>query len=236
MFGFGHIRAALEEVGLQALAAFAVDDGDAVPAMLDGTAAAALVLAGNAGSSLWPVFVDSHEYRDRKPDPLDRWSRRIGDALATRFGARALFPFEGPPFHPFQAWAGRHGALTPSPLGVLAHPRYGLWHAYRFALLLPGVPPDLPPPELAGSPCPSCIERPCLTSCPAKAVSAEGYRWEACIDHLRAEAPTPCRSDGCLARRACPAGASWRYEPAHARFHMDAFLAPPTLIHSVSGD
>jgi hypothetical protein len=32
-------------------------------------------------------------------------------------------------------------------------------------------------------------------------------------------------SGGCLARRACPVGREYAYDPAQARFHMQAFLA-----------
>jgi hypothetical protein len=33
-----------------------------------------------------------------------------------------------------------------------------------------------------------------------------------------------CREGGCLARRACPVGDEFRYLPAQARFHTEAFL------------
>ncbi|MDH3387022.1 MAG: hypothetical protein OEN02_03880, partial [Gammaproteobacteria bacterium] len=36
-----------------------------------------IALVGNIGSSYWPVFVRSAEYRDGQPDSLDRWSRRV---------------------------------------------------------------------------------------------------------------------------------------------------------------
>ena len=66
-----------------------------------------IALLGFAGAAEWPVFTASPEARDGGADPLDRWSRRVVGELAETFGARALFPFEGPPYWPFQGWALR---------------------------------------------------------------------------------------------------------------------------------
>lgn len=68
--------------GLVLHGAFEVRADDAVPPVRDEVPAAALALVGNVGSSMWPHFSVSPEYRDGGLDPLDRWSRRIGDALA----------------------------------------------------------------------------------------------------------------------------------------------------------
>jgi len=55
--------------------------------------------------------------------------------------------------------------LHRSPLGLLIHPEWGLWHSYRGALGL-RERLDLPPHESVASPCESCRERPCLSACP----------------------------------------------------------------------
>jgi hypothetical protein len=106
-------------------------------AAVGGDAPGTLVLLGNVGSSLWPAFSISPEYRDGRENPLDRWSRRVGHDLAARFDGQALFPFGGPPYQPFLRWAARAETVHGSTLGMLIHPRYGLWHAHRFALALP---------------------------------------------------------------------------------------------------
>jgi ferredoxin len=51
--------------------------------------------------------------------------------------------------------------VFPSPIGLLVHPRWGLWHAWRGALAFP-APIDLPPLLQAPNPCTLC-PRPCLT-------------------------------------------------------------------------
>ncbi|MDD9821491.1 MAG: hypothetical protein OXU98_01180, partial [Gammaproteobacteria bacterium] len=83
------LTAAAAGHGLELRGGFAVEDGDGVPAV-GGAPARHLLLFGNAGSAMWAAFRASAEYRDRAPEPLNRWSRRIGEALARRCDARAL--------------------------------------------------------------------------------------------------------------------------------------------------
>ena len=211
-------------VGLLLRGGFHCRPEDGVPALPDGRPAASLVLLGNAGGSLWPAFSDAPELRDGAADPLDRWSARVIADLAERFDAAALFPFGGPPYRPFQRWALRAESLASSPLGMLIHPTYGLWHAYRGALAFGDVIP-LPPPETAPSPCETCAEKPCLSACPVGAFDGTGYNVPACVKHLASEAGRDCMTGSCLARRACPVGQAYRYEAAQAGFHMEVFLA-----------
>jgi hypothetical protein len=198
----------------------APDDG--VPPMSDGAAAGTLVLLGHAGGSMWPCFSASPEARDGATDPLDRWSRRIVDALARRFDAVALYPFGGPPYLPFQRWAMRAGSVSRSPLGILIHPEYGLWHGYRAALAVAARWP-LPPADRRPSPCESCTGRPCLHACPVDAFTDRGYAVADCRAHLDRAEGQPCRDGGCLARGACPVGREYSYGPGQMRFHMGAF-------------
>jgi hypothetical protein len=128
---------ALQAHGLQMRGGFAVQPDEGLGAVPDGRPVASLWMVGVVGSAFWPTFVASSFYRDGLPDPLDRWSQSIGDALAQRLGGRALYPFDGPPYHPFQQWADRAEELQPSRMLLRIHPQFGLWHAYRFALALP---------------------------------------------------------------------------------------------------
>jgi hypothetical protein len=166
---------------------------------------------------MWAAFAP---YIDGAPHPLDRWTRRVVEPIATNFGARAVYPF-GAEAPPFQRWAERAETLHRSPLGILIHAEYGLWHAWRAALLFAERLP-LPPRAEAPSPCDGCAEKPCLSACPVEAFGAAGYNVPACASHLASAAST-CQSIGCHARNACPAGANWCYAPEQIRFHMTAF-------------
>jgi hypothetical protein len=212
----GKLRATLEAQGLAVLGGFHPDADDLVPGNV-GT----LVMVGNVGSAFSRHFQASPEAAER--DPLDCWTRRVVGDLAADLGADVLFPFDGPPFHPFQRWARRADPrFTPSPLGLLIHAEFGLWTALRAALLLQERL-DLPAWTAAGSPCDTCEKRPCLSACPVGAFTRERYDVVACRAHLGTLSGQDCMMGGCLARRACPVGRSHTHARPHAAFHMRAF-------------
>jgi len=183
-----------------------------------------IALVGNTGSSYWPVFSASHEYQDGQPDPLDRWSRRVAEQVAEEFGAKAIYPFEGPPYYPFLQWAKRVETLSQSPLGLMIHPQYGLWHSYRFGLLIPQSHQSVQQNIPVESPCLSCAAQPCLHACPVDAFSTRGYDVNSCATYLNETSDAGCHLEGCLARLACPVGEIYRYESAQHGFHLRAFL------------
>lgn len=220
---FTTIRDAIRACGLVPRGGFHPGPDDLVPAA-HGRDARTLVLVGIAGRSLWPAFAASTEATDGAPHALDRWTRRVVGDLAGRLGAVALYPFGGPPHHPFQRWAKRAEALQSSPLGLLIHPEYGLWHAYRAALVFADVL-ALPAAGDRLSPCASCATQPCRSACPVSAIGNGPYEVPRCIAHITGPSGTECQARGCLARRACPVGAAHAYEPAQQAFHMAAFTA-----------
>ena len=230
------VRAEAAREGLVLRGAFAPDVTDGVPALASGSAARTLVLFGNAGASLWASFKNSPEHGDGAPDPLDRWSRRIGEELAKRFGGQALFPFGGPPYHPFLRWARKAEALSSSPVGMLIHPEYGLWHAYRFALAFAEPLEEHAASPVADSPCNACSTRPCLSACPAGAFTESGHRVERCIAYLESHPNAACWTGGCRVRHACPVGQAYCYLPAQAEFHMRAFVARQARKNQIERD
>jgi hypothetical protein len=216
------LRRDVRRSGLAWRGAFHPGPDDALPPAA-GAAVGTLVLLGFVGGGEWPAFAASREHADGLPNPLDRWSRRVIDALGARHAATALYPSDGPPWLPFQRWAMRAEAVYPSPTGILIHPDFGLWHAYRGALAFP-VHLDLPAPDRRPSPCSTCSERPCEHTCPVSAISGAGYHHAVCAAHVAAVEGGDCREQGCRARRACPVGAAYRYGAGQAAFHMRAFL------------
>ncbi len=215
----GEIEQALADAGLDLRGAFHADTDDAVPPLADGGRTRTVVLAGNAGPRMWRSFAAA---RAERALTLDSWSKITLTAVAAQFKAQAVFPFERP-YSPFQRWAMRAEACHASPLGLLIHPDYGLWHGYRGALLF-AVEIELAPRDARASPCAGCADRPCLSACPVCAFSAEGYDVPACVRHLAARPEPACMEIGCRARHACPVGRDYRYAPEQARFHMLAFL------------
>ena len=172
-----------------------------------------LMLGPDAG--FWAHFQTSAEWGDSAPDPMDRWSRRVIGGMACDSGAKALFPFGGPPYHPFYSWALRTGRVWESPIKLLVHDTQGLMVSFRGALALKHKI-DLPPPSQ--QPCNTC-PAPCTASCPA--LSTAGYDLPAC--HAMLDAGKDCMSLGCASRRACPAAAAYARLPEHSAYHMRQF-------------
>jgi len=223
-YATGRVNRLLQPFGLVLLGSLPITDEDGVADLDEGVPVSGLLLVGNGGPSLWPVFSRSVEFADGLADPLDRWSLRVGNELAATLGGRAIFPFEGPPFPPFLSWAARTGTAIASRLSVFMHRDFGLWHAYRFALAIP----ESSAPSRAGaafeSPCLQCADQPCLAACPVNAFSGSLYRSDLCVDFLGRDTESACRRLGCASRRACPVGRAFTYVPEQARFHMDAFV------------
>jgi hypothetical protein len=182
------------------------------------------ILIGNAGSQFWPRFKQSAEFLDGNSNPLDRWSRKIGLAVAGQTGAKVVFPFEGPPYPPFLDWAKESGQVFSSPVSISIHWQLGLWHAYRFALELEELTDGSAEINLRVSPCDSCKTKPCLSACPVSAFRQETYWVNECMDFLQAKPQSACRTNGCDARRACPVRSDLQYQSEHAQFHMNAFV------------
>lgn len=178
-----------------------------------------LLLLGPLEPGFWPLLTASPEWQDGAPDPMDRWSRRVIGRLACDLGAKALFPFGGPPWHPFFQWALRSGRAWESPMRLLVHDRMGLFFSCRGALALKeriAVPPP------GSYPCAAC-PRPCLAACPAGALSEGRYDVAGCRDWLDTPAGESCLAAGCLARRACPISQSYARLPEQSAYHMRQF-------------
>jgi hypothetical protein len=213
------VKSGIDRAGFTFRGAYHPLPSDGVPEFAPGIPSATLALVGNAGPQMWSRFVSE---RNPQTDSLDDWSRARLESLAQALTARAIFPFDLPAL-PFQRWAQRAESCYPSPLGILIHADYGLWHAYRGALLFAETLP-LAPAALGPSPCTSCSARPCLSACPVGAFTETGHDVVACARYLEAANGRGCMKHGCAARRACPVGRRYLYEPQQVQFHMRAFL------------
>jgi hypothetical protein len=186
---------------------------------VSGVAPGNIALLSPLEPGFWAHVTAQAEFRDGAADALDRWSRRVITNIATAFGGQALFPFAGPPWHPFTSWALASGQFHTSPVTLLVHPRMGLWTSFRgaisFNIELTG--------GLAENPCDSCATKPCLTACPPRALTADGYDLPACHDFLDQDAGQTCLNRGCLVRAACPLSQSYGRLAAQSAHHMRHF-------------
>jgi hypothetical protein len=220
---FATLKDDLADAGFLVMGGFEPGEKDAVPPLADGNVPRTLILIGSTGPSLGPALRRSPEHADNQPDPLDRYTRRTLSNIGSRFGFTVLFPFEGPPYHPFQRWAMRCGGFSQSPLGVLAHIEFGPWSGFRAVFLSPLQTQGFLQSGKAG-PCETCVDKPCLGICPVNAVSLNGdYDVAGCRTHLAQNPDADCWA-GCLARRACPFGTDHTPPAETARFHMKSFV------------
>jgi hypothetical protein len=180
---------------------------------------ATLLMLGPKEPGFWAHVTGDPEFTDGRPDPLDRWSRRVIGRLACGLGAKAVFPFGPPPWKPFIGWAQKTGRAWISPVTLLVHDTAGLMVSFRGALALTeridlSVPPKMP--------CTGC-ERPCETACPVGALTDTGYDTKACHAFLGTQAGNDCMDKGCRVRRACPVSEGYGRLPAQSAFHMRSF-------------
>ena len=212
----------LAGTGLFVRGGFHPEVGDRVPEMHDGRDAATVVLVGNAGAVLWQAFTDAVPGRPGR-NPLDNWLDPILKRLADLFSCDVVLPNRGPDFPPIQDWAMRAEPVYRSPIGIMIHPEYGLWHVYRAALLF-SEQLALPARPDRANPCDSCEKKPCLAVCPADAFRPDRFDAQACVGHVSSNHGGKCRDFGCLARRACPVGRGHGYPREAGAFHMAAVV------------
>lgn len=196
-----------------------------------------LILLGHGGKRLWDCVQAAGLPGE---DPIDDYVmqsvRRIfADHLAGR-NYRIVYPGEAPVgLQQLGTLAGWH---QPSPFMVGIDAEWGSWFAYRAVILadtdfLPIFPVDPRAsrwfygrnPQAAGQgaqaswershPCLTCLEQPCLSACPAGAVTNQAFALDKCLAY-RQSADSACQFT-CLARIACPVGREHRYSADQLR-------------------
>lgn len=180
-----------------------------------------LVLIGHGGRRLWQVL---SAFGMKTADPVDHFSlmmtrQFIDDYLGappvlTLYPSGYTIPLQG-----LGTLAGWH---HPSPLGLGINETYGLWFAYRTVFLTTIALPPMQD-QLTTSPCDTCRDKPCVSTCPAQAVRDAGqFKVMNCVDY-RLQAQSSCR-DRCLSRLACPVAPKHRYDLEQLNYHYNYSL------------
>lgn len=187
------------------------------------------LIIGNAGKTMWQVFSKSSEFRDHAPDPMNRWTKRVLDDIAGELGVQVVYPFDEP-YWPFQRLAQKAANVQSSPLGILIHSKFGLWHAFRGLFVFDDTAEFesqinvlTHQAESLNHPCDDCIEKPCLNACPVGAFTGDRLDVQSCFTHLDGGNTPDCVQSGCQARCACSIAKEHQYDGAQMKFHMEAY-------------
>jgi hypothetical protein len=228
-----NVRAAAALSGLNLVAATRAERYDAVvnpeyQAKAIAPGARSIIVIGNGGGAFWKAFklyAAAHPGWRERDNPLDDFTRVVVErdiepALAkSSLTHKIIYPFmsNGPTLNFMEA--GKAAGLSgPSILGVVVHPIYGPWIAFRAAILLNELI-DAPGEGYQFDPCPTCIPRSCISACPADAVSvAKGWDIPKCLTH-RVEVETDC-APRCHARAGCVLGPEHRYPDDELAYHQ----------------
>jgi hypothetical protein len=186
-----------------------------------------LLVFAHAGKTFWRNLPRQPSQESHTEHPLDDYSRTQIEAILQRqvpnLDCQFLYPVGCTASDASQACrldlqslgklAGWH---HDSPLKLGIHAEFGSWFAYRAVLLCNSdFAPTATQTDVA--PCESCALKPCISHCPAGAVTETGLDLDACTRY-RIQPESDCRSQ-CLARIACPVGAQHRYSPAQMNYH-----------------
>ncbi|NND01848.1 MAG: hypothetical protein HKN91_03595 [Acidimicrobiia bacterium] len=180
-----------------------------------------LLMFGQGGKRLWDFIVAEGRFGR---NPFDEMSERLAGQLVTDYLDDVAWEmvYPGAAMLPLGRLADHVGWGGASPLGLTINGEYGLWVAHR-AVLLVDADVSIEPAEPFPHPCDSCVDKPCVSACPAGAVSIEtGFAIDPCMEH-RIEPGSSCAYQ-CLSRNSCPVGTEHRYGPAQMTHHYASGL------------
>ena len=168
-----------------------------------------LILIGHGGKALWASLKASGINSE---NPIDDFSsEKLRQSLA---GHRHALIYPATDSVGLQALGKLAGWHHTSPFMVGINQTWGSWYAYR-AVALSDTDFAPTPPLVSVSPCTTCREPPCISACPAKAVSDGPFDLKKCVAY-RKQPASLCR-ETCQARISCPVASEHRYDDEQIR-------------------
>jgi epoxyqueuosine reductase len=180
----------------------------------------------SAGSSSDPVKTNQSKQNintiSEVDHPIDEYSiQQVSQHLQRSYPSlnfQILYPSSSDFAKPIglQQFGKLAGWHYDSPLKIGINQIWGTWFAYRVLLLCDG---QFTPTEKLQSkpPCTSCSDKPCISECPANAVTQTDFDLNCCSQY-RASEQSRC-SDRCVARLACPVATEHRYPIDQIQYH-----------------
>jgi len=188
-----------------------------------------LVLLGHGGKTLWTEAKSWQANRQHQTDLLiDDYSAATTLEYFRHNYSSGDFELIWPYFDSscsseqasipinFQTLGKIAGWHNDSPFKIGINSEWGSWFAYRAVVLLKGdieIVKTKPTP----SPCLDCVDKPCLSACPANIQRNNEIKIEDCIEY-RIEKNSQCKNK-CLARLACPVKKEHQYNDEQINYH-----------------
>lgn len=203
----------LDAFGLNMQASFRLADlpqavADALSAQVGaGGSHGSFILLGNGGNAFWDSLPEAAW---QQAHPLDTHSIQcVKEYLLAEWPGvsyQVLYPGELPVG--LQSLGRVVGWHSDSPLKLGINPVFGLWYAYRALIWIETILPTTTPVSF-DAPCAACADKPCISACPANALSGDVKQLNTCIDY-RLTDRSSCQST-CLARKRCPIAKQHQY-------------------------
>ena len=182
-----------------------------------------LVLIGHGGTGLWNEVSSIVACADAADHPIDSFSidsvKQFFSEKVPDLSYRVVYP--GSSLIPLQQLGELAGWHNDSPFKVGVNQVWGSWFAYRVCVLTDSDWSASSVVKLE-SPCSRCQEQPCITACPAGAMSDGDFHINNCIA-FRQKVKSDC-NQRCLARLACPIGDEHKYSTDQLSYHYSRSL------------
>lgn len=173
-----------------------------------------ILVVGHAGRLFWEkIKKDIGELKH----PVDDFSRKCVESFLSKNASvknfKLIFPSNKPVgLQQLGIVAGWH---FESPFRVGINNKWGSWFAYRAVALLESN--FKTQKMVSSSPCSTCIERKCVSSCPVDALNQGDLALETCMNYRMSE-NSQC-ADRCLSRLACPIANEHQYSIEQIQYH-----------------
>jgi len=176
-----------------------------------------VILIGSGGRSFWEKFQDEiHGSSKTSADPIDDICIRFFNDNFSNENHTLIYPNKN--FHfDILSLSSLLNFSSPSPLGLHINRDFGTWFAFRL-VILSNVEYESSDKLDFFSPCLTCIDKPCLSACPAGATSLEKFNLKSCSDY-RSKPDSACQRH-CFSRRACPFQSQNSYSEKQLSYHM----------------
>ena len=192
-----------------------------------------LIVFAHAGKKMWQALQDSPF--QAVTNPIDSFSKHTVQQYLKHehpeVEYQVVYPDEQQ-IIPLQKLGFLAGWHHESPFRIGINQTYGSWFAYRVVVL---ANTNLTPTQTitAPSPCENCTDKPCITVCPAEALTTGNLSLQTCLNY-RLKEHSKCQTT-CLSRIRCSIANEHRYSHEQIQYHYTVSMETIRSYHTEKG-